>query len=285
MHKYFLLVMLFFLIFVAIIASASLFRKNTYKSSAYAYAPICYDKCIGQDRCGNGPPGDPAYNDPCCNVVQQTGDPLSCPYPQRLYCTEEQCSTIPAGVNRQRCGFSRREWCNLCQENNCPGYNGIPNISPPGVNPTSPPQPTNPPNPTRPPRATSTPRPTSPLPRATSTPIPTQAFEPTSPIEPTITSSAQPQPTSSSIEPSPISHPFPLLDMLNPFNNNQGQSGNQPFKFPQITIPEGLKNVGLGINTQATRGLDFFEWVFEKVTSVDSSLQNYIDERINKIFK
>lgn len=171
-----------FFIFAFIVLSATVLISNFYlnrkKLTVQSQAQtvgFCQDKCIGQDRCGNGPPGDPNYNDPCCQTLKQTGNPFACPWPQRGYCTDDQCNAIPAGVNRERCGAPRHSWCNLCIQNGCPGY-----VS----NPSSPPQPTNPPNPTNRPRPTSTPspRPTSP-PFATATPyqFPTDTSYPTNP--------------------------------------------------------------------------------------------------------
>lgn len=87
---------------------------------------FCQDKCIGQDRCGNGPLGDPAYNHPCCEELQKTGDPFACGYPERLYCLPGQCAGIPEGVPRQRCGGSRIAWCEKCIAAGCPGYGSAP---------------------------------------------------------------------------------------------------------------------------------------------------------------
>lgn len=66
---------------------------------------------------------DPIINDPCCEEIGRTGDPLACPWPQRGYCTDNQCAAIPEGVSRQRCGGPRHSWCNLCNEK-CPGSSG-----------------------------------------------------------------------------------------------------------------------------------------------------------------
>ncbi|MBI5452188.1 hypothetical protein HY945_01885 [Candidatus Gottesmanbacteria bacterium] len=77
---------------------------------------------------------DPIINDPCCEEIARTGDPGACPWPQRGYCTDDQCAAIPEGVNRQRCGGPRHSWCNLCNEK-CPGYGNAPQ-------PTQPPPPT-----------------------------------------------------------------------------------------------------------------------------------------------
>jgi len=62
------------------------------------------------------------YDEECCLRIQQTGDPTQCPWPQRGWCMPEHCSTIPEGVNRQRCAAPRQAWCNLCKEHRCPGF-------------------------------------------------------------------------------------------------------------------------------------------------------------------
>lgn len=114
---------------------------------------FCQDKCVGQDRCGNGPPGD-IYNAPCCDEIKRTGDPFACGWPDRGYCRDDQCASIPEGVDRQRCGGPRHSWCNLCIENNCTGYGStpLPTKIPPTHVPPSPtiyiPPPTITPNPT-----------------------------------------------------------------------------------------------------------------------------------------
>ncbi len=69
---------------------------------------------------------DPNLNDPCCEEIAKTGDPFACPWPQRGYCTDNQCGAIPEGVVRQRCGGPRHSWCGLCQSHNCPGYGSAP---------------------------------------------------------------------------------------------------------------------------------------------------------------
>lgn len=180
----------FILILFLGVVTVGMFDVVTYTQSSQdirsrAYdAAFCADKCTGQDRCGNGPPGDPNYNDPCCADLKRTGDPFACPWPQRGYCTDDQCASIPAGVDRQRCGGPRHSWCNLCIDNGCPGYGNAPP-------PTKPPRPTNPPRPTvtSPPRPTSTPYlpPSSPPGLPSSTPPPYVSATPVPPEETTPT--------------------------------------------------------------------------------------------------
>lgn len=173
---------------------------------------FCQDKCIGQDRCGKGPEGDTAYNDPCCDELAKTGDPFACGYPQRLYCLPDQCAGIPEDVPRQRCGGSRQNWCNLCKDNNCPGYGGAP------VVPTSPPV-----TPSQPSQPTSVPVPTSMpiLPTeviSTSPPPPTQVLE--EPIKPrpqiTYIPIIVPPYTPPTLTPTPTPFKFNLPNILPP---------------------------------------------------------------------
>lgn len=107
-------------------------------------AKFCEDQCTGRNRCDFNDTtrtDDPNLNDPCCEELKKTGDPLACPWPQRGYCTDDQCSAIPEGVSRQRCGGPRHSWCNECVSRNCPGYGNNSPTTPPVI-PTSAPQPT-----------------------------------------------------------------------------------------------------------------------------------------------
>lgn len=124
-------------------------------------------------------PDDPIINDPCCQEIARTGDPLACPWPQRGYCTDGQCAAIPEGVNRQRCGGPRHSWCNLCNEK-CPGSSGI---SPSPLPTVYIPPPTSTPIPTvfTPPTVT-----TVVLPTSIPSPIPTQWIYPTIIPSPTL---------------------------------------------------------------------------------------------------
>ena len=42
----------------------------------------------------------------CCKKLAQTGNPDACMWPERKYCTQTQCSTIPAGRDVKRCGLA-----------------------------------------------------------------------------------------------------------------------------------------------------------------------------------
>lgn len=153
-----------FILVVLFINVLNLKTSVDLRSRAQQTDTFCQDTCTGKNRCDfnsiNSNPGDPNYNDPCCQELAKTGDPFACSWPQRGYCTDDQCNAIPSDVNRQRCGGPRHSWCNECISHNCPGY---------GSSPT--PQPT--------PQSTPTPIATPPP------PTPTQPIEvPTPPLQP-----------------------------------------------------------------------------------------------------
>lgn len=47
----------------------------------------------------------------CCYLVEETGDPKKCAWPERGYCLERHCDAIPSGVDRMNCGGSIGTWC------------------------------------------------------------------------------------------------------------------------------------------------------------------------------
>ncbi len=134
--------MIFISLLIFILFSFYRNRPQDIRIKAQEDPDFCKNTCIGQDRCGlNGPPGDPNYNDPCCEEIAKTGDPGACPWPQRGYCTDAQCGAIPEGVSRQRCGGPRNSWCNMCRDAKCLGYVDE-STKPPVPTPTTPPIPT-----------------------------------------------------------------------------------------------------------------------------------------------
>lgn len=156
-------------------------------------AKFCQDHCKPEGKsCDLTSPS----TEECCEEIRKTGDPLACPWPERGYCSIDQCAAIPEGVNRQRCAGPRHSWCGECQTHNCPGY---------GINPTQPPVP---------PTAvievpTKSPPPTLPIPTVIPNPanpiIPTQSTQPTNP-RPQITYAPIVYPT----------HPPPALPTIVP---------------------------------------------------------------------
>ena len=224
------------LLVVGIILSAmtavglSVGQNQDIRSSAYDVG-FCYDKCIGQDRCGN-PPG---YTPSCCTALKQSGDPFACGWPDRGYCTDDQCNAIPAGVNRQRCGGPRHGWCNLCIQNGCPGYGGVPS------------QPTNPPQPTRPRNSTNTPAPAI---NPTATPI---VFFPSAtpyyiPVTVTPFPSESPNPTEVIIYitttplPNPTQPPNYNNHNLIPTTTNTSGTANNNYSSPLDTLKNFLSS-------------------------------------------
>lgn len=78
----------------------------------------CTDHCTGDPECRDKPD---FYDEACCLKIQETGDPLECPWPQRGWCMPEHCATILENVNPQRCASPRKGWCDLCKQN-CPDF-------------------------------------------------------------------------------------------------------------------------------------------------------------------
>lgn len=109
----------------------------------------------------------------CCYLLEETGDPFKCAYPDRLYCLPQQCNRIPANVNNQNCGLSIGTWCqNDCgiSRSNIPYIPLAQRLNPSA--PTATPTPIGQPptaTPTTQPGATNTP---TPLLGSTSTPVP-----------------------------------------------------------------------------------------------------------------
>ncbi len=218
---------------------------------------FCQDQCTGRNRCdftsSSSVPGDPNYNDPCCGEIEKTGDPLACPWPQRGYCTDAQCATIPEGVNRQRCGGPRHSWCNKCIDNKCPGYvNTPPTQAPTSVQPT----------------------------RSLNTPVPTAA--PTKSVNQT----QPPQPTSIiRVPPNEPTHPI----ITNDFQKSRPESISQQFgfpllQFPKITLPKININL-VKLNQNARKPLNFFEYVFGRIVYYDGLLEYSINQKIRSIVK
>lgn len=108
------------------------------------------------DHCNPSPETNPCNQNPtykfpdCCNELANNGDPFACDWPDRGYCLDSQCASIPGGVVRQRCGGPKHSWCGECTTNNCPGYGSttqptsrpISTTVPTVTKETQPPQPT-----------------------------------------------------------------------------------------------------------------------------------------------
>lgn len=149
------------------------------RSNAEDDPNFCANQCDGRDRCSFNSkasiPNDPNYNDPCCEELQKTGSAYACPWPQRGYCTDDQCAAIPEGQPRERCGGPRHSWCNKCIDAGCAGYskNSVPSTVAPTSMITKP---------TAVPVIDDKPSVAGPLPTL---PIPTTIPNPTNPIYPT----------------------------------------------------------------------------------------------------
>lgn len=160
------------IVFTIVIYKTNGTSTQDIRSSAEDADPnFCQNQCAGRNRCDLNDTtrtDDPNLNDPCCEDIARTGDPGACPWPQRGYCTVDQCNAIPEGVNRQRCGGPRWQWCENCKAQKCPGYGASPS-----------------PTPTQAVLPTASPSVTLSLPAPTEVPSPTVLIEPTSPQLPT----------------------------------------------------------------------------------------------------
>lgn len=249
---------LLLLSFITILAAVSLIAANrSARQTTVGQADVsfCDDKCAGSNRCdlnNAAPNGDPNYNDSCCINLQKTGDPGACAWPQRGYCTVDQCNAIPEGVNRQRCGGPRWEWCQLCQQNNCPGYSNTPtNVPSPTANPTAIVHPTS-------------------VPTVIPTAIPTVA--PTAAVFPT--------------QPAPILQPTAIIQYFP--TDEPSPSPYQPFSFqlpslptfPAITLPSINQSQ---VNQLVAKPVNFFKLAFFTVRELDRKLENTINGDLKQI--
>lgn len=206
--------------------------------------PVCTNNCQPNGgSCNFTSPGDS-----CCQEVEKTGDPLACPWPQRGYCSDAECSTIPEGVSRQRCGGPRHSWCNVCRDAKCPGYDSSPTLQPSqSINPTEAPQPT--------------------------------VFE-----QPTTTPEIPP--TSPPVNVTPTNPPQqPQPQVVSPTKIPQSITVPQ-FTLPQFTFPSFQIHLnGQQINEEAAKPLGFFEFLFERIVYYDTLLEQSVNNRVNQVFK
>lgn len=174
-------VFILFLLAVIILLSSIITQKNrplsqNVRAFYYGDTPMTCE-----NNCTPNPCLDSTPSDPCCQQIQQTGNPDACPWPERGFCKESECASIPPDVDRKKCGFSRKGWCQKCTATCCVNPDGsinhIPEYPPPDfshgcpdtLTPATGHQASPTPNPSNPPNATNTPPP-----NLTSTPNPSQ---------------------------------------------------------------------------------------------------------------
>lgn len=222
---------------------------------------FCQNSCSGWNRCDVNNPNSPAqgidpnYNDSCCAELASSGDAFACPWPQRGYCTDDQCNAISG--ERQRCGGPRHSWCNLCISNNCPGYGNTPVTKTPVPTTASPPTnvPTNPP-----------------------AGGPTIKPEETQPPEPT-----------SILRVPPNESPKPTIDNAFQIPRPQSESVSKQFEFPSIQFPKiALPNMYINLvktNQAVRKPLGFFEYLFDRIIYYDSLFEKTINSKIDEVIK
>lgn len=247
-------------------------KPQTIVTKAQSTDPnFCQNSCAAFNRCDLNNPNDPApgidpnYNDPCCQELAKTGDPMACAWPQRGYCTIDQCNAISSGTPRQRCGGPRNSWCNLCRQNNCPGYGPSPV---PFSTPTSAPTAV----PTFAPTVVPTVTPIIP----TETPFPTS----TAVVPTNAGTETTPTPTSppNGILLFPTTAPFPTIEPTTvPFTLPS-------FSLPAFNLPSVHTNIA-DLNQATKKPLGFLEYLFETVRSYDQKLEETINNRIGIILQ
>lgn len=225
-------------------------------------AHFCENHCWPDDVSKNPCIQDSRYASPdCCKDVQSTGDPMACGWPDRGYCLDTQCSTIPEDVNRQRCGGPKHSWCSLCTEHNCfSSPTKTPTKTVPTKKPTATPtrKPTKTPKPTKQPTsAQPTVRPTSP---STQNPTAVPFFNQNTNVAPITDFHLQEQ----TVLPTTITNTFSL----------------PTFSLPPIPIPDGTDHFVQPIDSAIPKALNPLKLLFLTVIHYDSQLERYINEGI-----
>lgn len=198
--KAFVAYILLLIILFGVGATVYLSQQKTVEPPSFAASGACsggeddFQGCSNGGNISNGcnwicntaPPGVQLVAPPCCQTLVQTGDPFACCFDARRRCTPQQCSAIPEGVAKQRCG-------QLWELGYCGGSGGG------GTTP----KPTNPPN---------TPKPTRrPKPTQVPTVVPTTPTHPSKTVVPP-TSAPQPTATQNNKTPSPVPTVFTSID-------------------------------------------------------------------------
>lgn len=218
---------------------------------------FCQDQCTGRNRCDyestSAVPGDPNYNDPCCQELAKTGSAYACAWPQRGYCTDSQCNAITG--NRERCGGPRHSWCNKCIDNNCPGYSASPS---PTTVPPPPPTPTS----------------VEPIPTEYAVPTIKPTTTPIRPVNPFL-----PFPTVPLVI--PTSESFQNYNQQPIINPEQINFPN--IQLPQFKLPSFHFSVGQ-LNQITQKPLGFFEYLFDRVTYYDRLLESTINSKLQFMF-
>ena len=234
--------------FILITLIAIKIRSNNLTTKAEGIdTDFCINNCGGdRDPCTGTKIGDNYYDPVCCGEIKKTGDPFACGnWVNRTWCFPDECSTIPADVNRQRCGGARFVYCEKCKEHGC--YSISPTIQPtPSIASPSP--------------TLSTPTPTIIEPTLTSTPTTPQRI---------ITQPRNLYPTSMMLS-RPTQEPSPTA---------AAEVTAPPIRLPFVRLPKIKINIS-NINRSTSKPLGFFEYLFQKIGYYDKILESSINSRL-----
>lgn len=232
------------------------------------------------DHCNPSPETNPCNQSEtykfadCCREIASSGDPGACSWPDRGYCLDSHCASIPEGVSRERCGGPKHSWCDLCTKNHCPGY-GAPVITP---SPT--------PLPTRAPTPVLT-KPVPTKPTASPTAVPVENTDKTCLFTPTPKQQQNTTGTSNTILRAPPNElPVPTVDT---FPGSESDSNTGPLDMPSLSLPRiSLPKIQINlpkINTAVKKPMDFFEYIFRTILTYDRKLEQGINKNIESIVK
>lgn len=276
--SFFVVILILFLLLIILIFTATYYanHKKTYNAFAQDPNPPGSPTWCA-DHCNPSPATNPcnqseSYKFPdCCVELAKTGDPFACGWPDRGYCLDSQCASIPEDVVKQRCGAPKHSWCDLCTSNKCPGFGGNPIVSAkPTVLPTSPFYPS--PSPIQPSTFPSMfPTNTPPLYSTGPSVNPTfpPYFIPTATKTPSQFSFPQFFRTSQPItnQPPPQGLHFPALLPHLP-------------QIPIISFLSPVLQLITKIDSQVPKTLDIFEDIFKKITLYDQQLESFINQKL-----
>lgn len=276
-----LLFVIFAVILLGIIVS-SLPRKQSIVSKAES--AVCDSRCL--------------HEDPCCAQMVAQQDYTLCEWADpRGYCKPETCNKLGPGLeNRGRCGWywSFHDAAGSGLGTNTPqGYGCMIGSSAESMRPIcdgggepTPKTPTNTPKPTR--KPTKTPKVTqTPTSEPEPTTNPTSPFQPSLPVTPSTTHPKQINETpvfyngtqttnqSQTEQPSGFSIVARFISI-----SNVGETIQFPSSLGMDNVEKQIQNVDI----QAPKALNFFTWIFHRITFLDRVLELKVNTTLHNTF-